>query len=488
MKLTAEIIKDLVEEHINSSKKKHMCEAQKYYDGKNDILNKQLNKYTLFNQETQTNEVKINKNKSNHKISHVFHKKLVDQKRAYCCGKSITLAYNSIGKSDEKDINDSKKICDMFWNVLGIKFDSLPSRIIKEESNKGVAWIHPDFDKSGVFILRKYKSEEIIPIYDTETQEQLVGLIHYYTILHYDKRKVYVEVWDEKEVRYYIQDDESYLLDATRTNPQPHFVENILDVLTSEKVETIAHSWGKVPFICFKNNEEMTTDLEPIKDLIDAYDIINSNFVNTVEDAREVIYKIIGYGAEDMLSFIENLKVNGVIRTNDIAGRVDTETLTIPYEARQTLLKGIKQLIYEFGRGVDTSNPDLVGNAPSGVSLEFLYSDLDLKADDCITYLKEGIYEILWYVSQVLKDKLPKDFNVFNFTVDFNKSRIFNEIEKVNALSNDTILSTKTKIGQHPWCDDIDVEIQNLEDEQNKIDKRQQNVTFGFTDRTKNEK
>ena len=142
------------------------------------------------------------------------------------------------------------------------------------------------------------------------------------------------------------------------------------------------------------------------------------------------------------------------------------------------MLKRLKELIYEFGRAVDTTNKDLIGQAPSGVSLEFLYSDLDMKADDIITSLRASIYEVLWYVLYDLKmeNRINADINEFDFKIEFNKSRIFNEIEKVQALSSDQTLSTKTKLEKHPWVDDPDVEMQRIIDEKEENIKRQQTL------------
>ena len=371
---------------------------------------------------------------------------------------------------------------------------------LKEASNKGRAWLHPNY-RNGKLVFEKYPSEECIPIYDNETQTYLIGFIHFYTIqdLTGDKpeSRIYVEYWDEKEVRYYIEtktDDNTtvFLEDVTRPRPECHWYREIYDNALNNLKETEKHSWGKVPFIEIENNEEKMTDLEPIKPLIDAYDLINSNFVNTVEDLKEIIWLINGYGSEDLLSLIENLKVNGVARTNDMAGKIDAKLLSIPYEARQALLKGLKELIYEFGRAVDTSNKDLIGQAPSGVSLEFLYTDLDMKADDSIGGLTSAIYEMLWYVLQDLKmqGKIPKEINEFDFKIEFNKSRIFNETEKVNTLNNDTILSTKTKLEKHPYCDDVDTELQRIQDEQKQKLKMQQEMfanAGGFGPHTNNE-
>lgn len=486
--MEGKIIKELITEFNMSEIKKKMLEGERYFRGKNDILKKDLKTYTVFDQVTK-NKLKItNENKSDEHLPHGFYWKQVNQKKAYVCGKPITITYNApnMNNNNKDKIKDAeRKITNMVWNTLGPKFEKLIKNRVKEASNKGRAWLHPNY-RNGKLVFEKYPSEECIPIYDTETQTYLIGFIHFYTIqdLSGDKpeNRVYVEYWDDKEVKYYIEtkvnDTTVYLEDVTRPRPMCHWYREVYDNALNNLKRIERHSWGRVPFIEIENNEEKMTDLEPIKPLIDAYDLINSNYVNTVEDLKEIIWLINGYGAEDLLALIENLKVNGVARTNDTAGKIDAKLLDIPYEARQTLLKGLKELIYEFGRAVDTSNKDLIGQAPSGVSLEFLYTDLDMKADDTIAGLTPAIYEILWYVLQDLKmqGKIPLEINEFDFKIEFNKSRIFNETEKINTLSNDSTLSLRSKLEKHPYCDDVDEELKRIKEEKQENMKLQSQI------------
>lgn len=485
--MESRLIKELITQFNMSDIKKRMLEGERYFRNQNDILKKDLKTYTVFDQKTGNKKKIVNENKSDEHLPHGFYPKQVNQKKAYICGKPITITYNTPVEGDkDKTIKKAeKKITNMVWNVLGTNFEKLIKNRLKEASNKGRAWLHPDY-MEGKFVLKRIPSEECIPIYDNETQSYLEGFIHFYTIqdLTGDKPedRIYVEYWDKREVRYYIEtkvgDTTIFLEDVTRPRPECHWYREIYDNALNNLKEVEKHSWGRVPFIEIENNEEKTTDLEPIKPLIDAYDLIDSGFVNTIEDLKEIIWLINGYGAEDLLALIENLKVNGVARTNDTAGKIDAKLLPIPYEARQALLKGLKELIYEFGRAVDTSNKDLIGQAPSGVSLEFLYTDLDMKADDSIGGLTSAIYEILWYVLQDLKmqAKIPQKINEFDFKIEFNKSRIFNETEKVNTLSNDTVISTRTKLEKHPYVDDVDIEMQRLKEEKEENMKMQQRV------------
>ncbi len=492
--MEGKLIKELITQFNMSDIKKKMLEGERYFRNQNDILKKDLKTYTVFDQKTGNKVKKVNENKSDEHLPHGFYPKQVNQKKAYVCGKPITITYNTPvdGDKDETTKNAEKKINNMIWNVLGANFEKLIKNRLKEASNKGRSWLHPDY-MEGRFTLKRIASEECIPIYDNETQTFLIGFIHFYTIQDLTgdepEDRVYVEYWDKKEVRYYIEtkvgDTTIFLEDVTKPRPECHWYREIYDNALNNLKRVEKHSWGRVPFIEIENNEEKTTDLEPIKPLIDAYDLINSGFVNTIEDLKEIIWLINGYGAEDLLALIENLKVNGVARTNDTAGKIDAKLLPIPYEARQALLKGLKELIYEFGRAVDTSNKDLIGQAPSGVSLEFLYTDLDMKADDSIGGLTSAIYEILWYVLQDLKmqGKIPQEINEFDFKIEFNKSRIFNETEKVNTLSNDTVISTRTKLEKHPYVDDVDIEMQRLKEEKEENMKMQSqifNASGGF--------
>lgn len=501
MAIQSKILKELISEFNMSETKKKMLEGERYARNQNDILKRKLNEYTIFDQKTQQNIVRQNLNKSDEHLPHGFYPKQINQKKNYVCGKPITISYNMPANGEKKDSakNAEKKITNMVWNVLGYNFEKLIKNRLKEASNKGRAWVHPNY-RDGKLVFEKIPSEECIPIYDTETQTYLIGFIHFYTIqdLSGDKPedRIYVEYWDSKEVVYYVEtkvkDEVIFLEDVTRPRHGCHWYREIYDNALNNLKDIEKHSWNRVPFIEIENNEEKMTDLEPIKPLIDAYDLINSNFVNTVEDLKEIVWLINGYGAENLLALIENLKVNGVARTNDTTGKIDAKLLPIPYEARQALLKGLKELIYEFGKAVDTSNKDLIGQAPSGVSLEFLYTDLDMKADDAIGGLTSAIYEMLWYVLQDLKmqGKIPQEIDEFDFKIEFNKSRIFNEVEKVNTLNNDNILSTKTKLEKHPYCDDVDVELQRIKDEEKekmKIQSQIFNNSGGFENDNNND-
>lgn len=482
MGINTKILKQLISEWQGSRSLYNMKAGERYYNAKHDILKKKLNEYTIFDLQTNMQVKKINENKSNEKIAHPFHQKHVNQKVRYCCSKPITIRYNPLKEDKEKE----KEIVDKIWNCLGYRFEKNLKNDAKNASNKGRTWIHPEYE-NGKLVFKRYDAKELIPIYDTECESELKGMIHIYPIQDLSntepKTKLYVEYWDSKEVVYYEEQETSdgsvFVEDVTKPRSGCHFTTTVYDATLNNILRVEKHSWDKVPFIEVENNEERTTDLEPIKNLIDAYDLIDSNFVNTVEDLKEIIWLVNGYGAEDLLSYIEAIKVNGVARTNDANGKIEAKTIEIPYEARKTLLEMLRSLIYEFGNAVDTNNKELIGKAPSGVSLEFLYSDLDQKADDLISGLKVAIYEMIEYVLKDLEFQGQlSNIDAFDFSIEFNKTKIFNEIEKVNTINNDTTMSLKSKLEKHPWIDDVQAELEQLKKEKAEAIKQQKEI-FG---------
>ncbi len=484
--MNSEIIKQFLDDDVRSPLKEQMRVGERYFAGKHDICYKKLNEYKIkdFKMEEgrkiyTENTIEI-PNRSLVKVAHRYHWKLVKQKRDYTVGKPITIAYEPI---IEQELNEkqkkklkqvNKKIVDKFWNILGVGFDNFLRQTIVDMSNKVFAVWYPYYDEQGNLKYTRIESKEIIPIYDTKTQKTLTDILHTYKIIENDKKKIYVEWATSENTTYFIENKneitqtEEYLLDVSRINPEPHWLTQTM--FNGQLVKTEEHSWGRVPYIIIKNNEEMETDLEPIKNLIDAYDLINSNFINTIEDLKEFIYKVNGYGAEDLTELVERIKIMGIIRNNDATGSIGVETIPFPYEARQIILKLLEEKIYEFGRGVNTNRTELIGQAPSGISLEFLYTDLDSKADDCINSLREGLYQLFWFIAEHLKrtKEIPQNLNIFDFKFTFNKSRIFNTTEQIESLNKDTMLSLRTKLENHPLVDDVDQELQRIEDEKEK--------------------
>ena len=281
-------ILDLITQDLSSEKKLHIQEGVNYYASKHDIL-ENVNYYWVDGVQNQ------DITKSNYRIPHPFHKMLVDQKASYVAGNPIVV---SIAKGDvvnpkkltpaeQAAKNAAEEYQKTLVEHLTNKFDDLMNDWIIGAANKGEEWIHFYIAPDGSLKFIICPAEQIIPVYDTQYQEDLMYVIRFYeyelideTGKHQTRYKV--EWWSKEEVEYWVQlVDNSFIHDpAYEVNPGPHWFE----VNTATPGVREALSWGRVPFVVLLNNSEGTTDLQPIKALIDAYDKVKSGWINDLAD------------------------------------------------------------------------------------------------------------------------------------------------------------------------------------------------------------
>lgn len=75
-----------------------------------------------------------------------------------------------------------------------------------------------------------------------------------------------------------------------------------------KKTLRVPNCWGRVPFLLLKNNRNSTTDLEHIKGLIDAYDLISSKGTNNFLDLVELYWVIYGYGGDEASTIMKSYR------------------------------------------------------------------------------------------------------------------------------------------------------------------------------------
>ena len=117
--------------------------------------------------------------------------------------------------------------------------------------------------------------------------------------------------------------------------------------------------------------------------------------------------------------------------------------------------------------GVDTDN-DKLGNA-SGVSLKFQYTQLDLKANAMVAKLKNAIKDFFWFITDDYNriNGTSYDSSLINITI--NCTMITNDLETVQMIQlSDGIVSDKTLLSKHPFVDDVNAELKELEAQRKK--------------------
>lgn len=452
----SEIVEDFINEFLASKERKKMEEGVRYFKNKNDIRDRKMY-YFDDNGQKREDETATNK-----KLSHNWHKLLVKQKMGYLVGKPITFSDSESSEDDDGEESPNEEFIELINNVLADDFDDKMNELVKGSSNKGIEWLHSYIDSEGNFNYTIVDARQVIPIWETRNEENLDSVIRFYELTVNGKERIRAELWDDEKVTYFLEDESGNLIkdNTMESNPQGHLKK--VRELDGEIIEEDHQGWGKVPFIPFKNNEEMLPDLNDYKELVDDYDENRSDLSNNLTDIQEIIYVLKNYAGQNLKEFLENLKFNKAIKVEGDGG-VDTITIEIPIEAKKEHTDTLTEDIFMFGQGVNIKT-DRFGNSPSGVALSFLYAQLDLKCDTTERKFQKSIKNFLWFIAKYFEIKERKQYNHKAVDITFNKSMIINEAEKIeSAQKSKGIVDPETIVANHPWADDPQKILEKLE-------------------------
>lgn len=458
----SDIIRGLIADDLLSEQKKRMTEGERYYVGEHDVLKKDFCAVTLSETDTDTGTERLtqfqNPNRSNYHAVNPFHKILVDQKTAYIAGREPTVSVK--GAEENPDLAAYEKLLAEFFDE---EFNETLSELIIGASNKGMEALHVYFTENGEFQYTIVPATELIPIYDTAYQRELLEVIRYYDITVVEGKRKYlrkrVEWWTKKDVTYYIEKEQGHFVldDGYRQNPAAHWQE-IVESDFTKRYES--HNFGRVPFLFLKNNGRCTTDLQCIKGLIDAYDLISSEGTNNLLDLVDLYWSISGYGGETASTIFKKLKINKGVNVSDSNGKIEAKQVDLPVTGRLEWMKMLRRDIYQFGMGIDV-DADKFGNAPSGVSLKFQYGSLDLKAGRIEAKIKKLIKELIWYFTEYHNRIHGTAYDSRLVEVSLNYSAITNDLEAVNMIAaSEGLLSQKTLVAKHPFVSDVNAEME----------------------------
>jgi len=405
--LSTDELSEVHNSYTKSKVKQQACIGGRYYNTENDILDRKLYIYT-------EKGLIEDPYKANNKITSDYYRTLIDQCVSYLLGKKPKMAIN--------DETFHKKLI----------------QISKLAQAKGVEWIH-FYIKDGEFKLEMMETEQMFPIWQ---DEKLVEMYRFYML---DNKQI-IERYTDNEIETYV--DNQYK--GTRGHMQ-------LTVTKGAIEEKGNISWGRVPFICLKNNENCTYELKQTKTLIDNYDKIISDFANNLEDSQDVYWILKGFNG-NLSAFTEQVKMYKSIPVGD-TGDVKAETIEIPHEARMVALDKLENLIFKFGRGVNIEQ--LAGGSLTNVHIKSMFSNLDMKANEFGTQVKQFILDYIDFYN-IYSSYFNKPL-LTDREIEFEKSIIINENENLETNKEQFgAISEETRLSNHPWVDDVEQEMERI--------------------------
>ena len=436
--LTTAEIKRFIDDDIGSEKKRLAAVGQRYYDADHDI-----NKCRLFYWNADGVLVE-DKMRSNIRIPHPFFTELADQYASYLLSfkeNPIRAKETADGLQDHLDLYFD----DDFWAEI--------SDLVTGAYVKGFDYIYGYKNAENRLSFQWADGLGVKEVRAEDTDSHCKYIIYHY-IDRIDKgRKVIrrIQVWDDKEVWFYVQSGTSgkIVLDKeVEVNPRPHIIYN--DVKTGQQM---GGNLGYIPFWRLDNNKKQTSGLRPVKALIDDYDLMQCGLSNNLTDFDTPLHVVSGFQGDNLDELQHNLKTKKIIGV-DSEGDVQVRTVDIPYEARRVKSEEDEKNIYRFGMGFNAAQAG-DGNI-TNVVIRSRYTLLDLKANKGEKQLRRLLADIIKVVLEEVNKEHGTDYQIsdiaFNFTRDIIASETENIAnEKVKAeikqLEINNILNVAANVG-----------------------------------------
>ncbi|MBD5103460.1 MAG: phage portal protein [Ruminococcaceae bacterium] len=418
-----------------------------YFEGQHDILTR---KRTIIGEGGEITEVE---NLPNNRIVDNQYGKLVLQKANYILGQPFVIE------------GDNGQYIELLKQVFDKRFMRILKNAGKAALNGGLAWLYPYFDEEGKLRFRLFPAYEVLPFWRDSEHTVLDCAVRVYLVQGYEGT---TPVLIEKAEVYGIDGVHRFILENGSLIPDSSVNEaaDMPYVILGDKAEKKAFNWDKIPLIPIKYNENETPLLKRVKTLQDGINVMLSDFENNLqEDARNTILVLKNYDGTDLGEFRRNLATYGAVKVRcdgDNGGGVETLEISVNAENYKAILEIFKKALIENGMGFDAKDDRLSGN-PNQMNIQSMYSDIDLDANDMETELQAAFEDILWFVNVYLGCVGKGDFDGENVNVIFNRDMLMNETEAIaNCQASIGILSNETIIGQHPWVDDVQLEIERL--------------------------
>lgn len=433
-----------IKEWKNSTRRKEQIQGELYYEGKQDILNRQR---TIIGEDGKLHAVQ---NLPNNRVVDNQYALMVDQKTNYFVGKPFSLSC------------ENKAYVDLLNKVFDRRFHRLLKYVCEDALKGGIGWLYPYYNDQGELSFKHFPAYEILPFWADDDHTILDCAVRLYPQEVWDgyQKKVVdrVELFKPDGIWLYIFENDMMTPDVENGGH-----ENYFSVSDGEEVTLL--NWTRIPLIPFKYNKQEIPLLKRVKTLQDGINTMISDFENNMqEDARNTILVLKNYDGENLGKFRQNLSTFGAVKVREDGG-VETLTVEVNCENYKGILELLKKSLIENARGYDAKDDRLSGN-PNQMNIQSMYSDIDLDANGMETEFQAALEELLWFINQDLANKGLGDFEGEDLSIVFNLDILINESEAIDNCSKSVgILSTETIVEQHPWTKDAVTELARLEKE-----------------------
>lgn len=362
--------------------------------------------------------------------------RLVTQQNQYLLGNGVTLS------SDEHKAR------------LGLAFDKALEHIGERALLGGVCWGFWNVDHLEVLEAARDSLSGFVALLDEETSAPMVGVQFWQIDL---RRPLHVRLFELDGLTVYRKGKDSLEIIKPK---RPYSLTVSRDVLG--EMITGYNNYDVLPVIPMYANAEKRSELTTaIKAKIDAYDRIQSDFVDNLDKANDVYWVLNNWGGtlSDMQDMIDTVRQTGILanQSDGVGGNSTAQphAFEVPYQARQTALQILEREIYKDYMAVDMD--EITGGSLTNVAIKTAMLNLNLKADR---------YE--WQAFKFVQHVLAL-LGIQTEEIRFKRQTLVNDTEIVDNISKmREYIDVETALKLNPYIAQEDIEgiMQNLAAEQ----------------------
>jgi hypothetical protein len=393
-------VKQLITEHKNSPLYRQAIDGENYFAGQNTTI-KRYEKI-LFNASGQAIPDYFS---ANHKVASRFFYRDVLQANSVLLGNGITWS-NGVG-----------------GEALGSDFDR---KIIKAGRNAQIGGVCFGFYNNGNVEI--YKITEFAPLYDEEDGALKAGVRFWQVDAQKPLRATLFEMDGFTEYMW----DNDHPEGMIKTAKRPYVIVKQTSEAFGDEIYEF-RNYPTFPVVPCWSNERKQSELLPIRATIDAYDLINSGYCNTIDDTSIVYWAITNGGGmddADLVQFLDKMRKLHASQT-DGDQSVTPVTVDVPYEPREAILDRLEKQLYKDAMALNVY--DLASGAVTATQIEASYEPLNEKLDAFEAEISDFIHRLL-AVAGVEDDPT------------YTRSIIVNKSEEITSIVNSALYLDDTYV------------------------------------------
>lgn len=300
--------------------------------------------------------------------------RFVTQQNQYLLGNGVTL-----GDAAQKE-------------RLGIGFDTALAQLGEQALICGVSWGFWNLDHLEAIPAARDTMSGFVALLDEGTSVPMVGIQFWQVAAD---KPMHVRLFEPDGLTVYRKGKEALEVIAPKRAYALTLSRDAAGVMVTGE-----SNYSALPVIPLYANPEKRSELTAaIRQKIDAYDRISSDFVDNLDKANDVYWVLNNFGGtlSDMAEMIDTVRRTGMIASiSDGVGGASTaepHAFEVPYQARQTALTILEKELYKDYMAVNMD--EITGGSLTNVAIKTATMNLNLKAD-------RYEWQVFTFVQQVL--------------------------------------------------------------------------------------